>query len=105
MAYKKGESGNLKGRPVGTTKKYLIERASAITETLDSVGCDPFLVLADIALNGRSEKIKCEAAAELAQYLTPKLKSVELSTKDDKGFNFYFNSQPPEQDDQKENIS
>jgi hypothetical protein len=71
--FKPGMSGNPKGRPAGSKN----EKRYEVRKILEEHGCDPFAELAKLAMNARSEKVRCEAAAELAQYIAPKLKSIE----------------------------
>lgn len=69
--FQKGTSGNPKGRP----KNIRIE----VREILEGKGCCPFSVLADLAMSCPSPKVRCEAASELARYIAPQLKSVEIT--------------------------
>ena len=78
--FKKGESGNLSGRPKGS-KNY---KTLAFEERLESLGCDPLKVLATICNNEREEtNLRLAAAKELVGYVYPKRKSVELEHKGD----------------------
>ena len=78
--FKKGESGNLSGRPKGS-KNY---KTLAFEERLESLGCDPLKVLATICNNEREEtNLRLAAAKELVGYIYPKRKSVELEHKGD----------------------
>lgn len=100
-----GQSGNPSGRKPGSKNKLTYKRE--VWEACVQVGVDPFVVLAEIAAgvllkpDSQPEKINAylrkEAAAELCQYLKPKLKSIELQNKEGQGFNFYFNSPTPEE--------
>jgi hypothetical protein len=102
--FKPGQSGNPNGRKKGSKNK--LSYTKQVWGVCEEVGIDPFQVLALIAagklekVDGTAEKIDAhlrkEAAAELCQYLHPKLKAIELKTDDGKGLNFYFNSPPPE---------
>lgn len=76
MSYKKGQSH----------KKLTLE----VNQIVETVGCNPFQILAEIAMGtlemgsvvGQQRitpRLRMEAAAELAQYLAPKLKAIELS--------------------------
>ncbi|MHB1222413.1 MAG: DUF5681 domain-containing protein [Gammaproteobacteria bacterium] len=84
--FKKGQSGNPGGRPRG--KSY------DVAKILEEAGCNPFLVLAKLALESRSDKVKCEAASQLARYIAPQLKSIEHSTSEDSKLNITLNLSP-----------
>jgi hypothetical protein len=82
VGFKKGVSGNPLGRP----KKEKLDVRSILKNILithrDGTvtrGFDPFTKLAILAATSRSEKVQCEAASELASYIAPKLKSVEVT--------------------------
>ena len=78
--FKKGQSGNLSGRPRGS-KNY---KTLAFEERLESLGCDPLKVLATICNDEREEtNLRLAAAKELVGYVYPKRKSVELEHKGD----------------------
>lgn len=49
-----------------------------ILETLERVGCDPILIMAEIAMDTKENTgLRLRAATELAQYIYPKKRSVE----------------------------
>lgn len=85
--WKPGESGNPAGRPKGSMNRI------DVRERCEALGCDPFRVLAQIA-NGDHEGLmvsasaislqsRLKAATELASYIAPKLKSIEVQTDGD----------------------
>jgi hypothetical protein len=86
--FQPGQSGNPAGRRKGSKDKRHYK--AEVWEACEKVGVDPFVVLAQIAAGiletpeGVREKINAylrkEAAAELCQYLKPKLKAIELSS-------------------------
>src|SRR5690349_13683498 len=95
--FKPGQSGNPKGRTKGSKNKLSYN----VGEICEKHDCNPFEILAQIAA-GTIElpdeqrkyfgvRIRMEAASELAQYLAPKLKALELSTDKDEGLTFVMN--------------
>lgn len=97
--FEPGKSGNPSGRPKGAKDKRQYKKE--VWEACEQVGVDPFVVLAEIAAGvlkkpeGMPEKINAylrkEAAAELCQYLKPKLKSVELKNDPTEPVQFIMN--------------
>lgn len=85
--FKPGESGNKNGRPAGSKNKKRFE----VAEILERCGCNPFEELAYLAMNAKSEKVRCEAASELAQYVAPKLKQIEHTGNADSPVQFIMN--------------
>ncbi len=80
MAYKPGQSGNSKGRPKGSKNKNTLE-AIAI---LDKKGINPLEKMADMATDENvSESVRARLLCELASYIYPKRKAVEISGPDD----------------------
>jgi hypothetical protein len=75
MTFKAGHSGNPNGRPKGSRNKQNL----AITDRLQALGCDPIEGLAMIAMNEGAElSIRAQMYKELAQYVAPKRKAVEM---------------------------
>jgi hypothetical protein len=69
------------GRKKGSRNKRTLASLGAVDETLRRAGVDPILVLANITKSKRAgTALKLKAAAELAQYVYPKRKAVEVST-------------------------
>jgi hypothetical protein len=76
------------GRPKGSqTLRYRVD----ITKTLHVVGCDPFKILAELAMTAKSAHVRCQAASELCSYIAPKLKSIEFGMDQDKPFSVTLN--------------
>lgn len=80
--FEKGNKANLSGRPKGS-KNY---KTLAFEERLEALECDPIKVLADVC-NDESEEtnLRIAAAKELAAYIFPKRKAVEISGSFGKG--------------------
>lgn len=51
---------------------------SALEDELKAMDCDPFKILADLATSAEDESTRLGAAKELAKYLRPQLKSVDV---------------------------
>jgi hypothetical protein len=101
--FKPGQSGNPAGRKKGakTKKSFYFEAVAAC----DRLGVNPFEILARIAsgellkIDGVSPekidaKLRMDAAAELCQYLAPKLKSIEHKGDIGEGFQLFINTVP-----------
>jgi hypothetical protein len=64
------------GRVAGTPNR----KTQEVTELLESLGCNPIEGMARIAMNeAHSPELRGRMYAELAQYVAPKRKSVEMS--------------------------
>lgn len=97
-----GQSGNPAGRKPGSKNKLSYKKD--VWETCVDVGVDPFRVLAEIAAGilrkpkGTPERIavylRKEAAAELCQYIKPKLKSMEIKGDSSEEFSLIINTVP-----------
>ena len=82
MAFKPGQSGNPAGRRSGLPDKRL--QYKQIKEILNAKGCNPFEVMAEMAMgNEYEDSIRLQAAKELAQYIAPKLKGVTIDLGED----------------------
>lgn len=75
--FEPGQSGNPTGRPKGSLNKFSKLKLYSITETLNEMECNPFQILAELAMTAKSDYVKVQAASELCQYIEPKLKSIE----------------------------
>lgn len=75
------------GRKKGTPNKRTAKAAKTIQETLDRIGCDPLEAMLEIAQEARKQgdlQLSLTAYKELAQYVAPKRKAVEVSGNDEK---------------------
>jgi hypothetical protein len=80
MPFKPGQSGNPEGRPKGSKNKNTIEAI----EILEKKGMNPLEVMADMAMDENvSESVRARLLCELASYIYPKRKAVEISGPDD----------------------
>lgn len=64
------------GRVKGTLNKSSVE----IQARLKELGCNPIEGLAKLAVSTENEDIKFKCYKELAQYVAPKLRAIELKT-------------------------
>lgn len=62
------------------------EARDIIVQKLERVGCDPILIMAEIAMDKENVKdeVRLRAAAELASMVYPRLRSVESTTREQK---------------------
>ena len=70
------------GRKKGTPNKRTAKAAKTIQETIDRIGCDPLEAMLEIAIQAKNEgdlSLSLSAYKELAQYVAPKRKAVEVS--------------------------
>lgn len=101
--FKKGVSGNPGGRPKGARSKVRHD----VGQTLKDQGCNPFIILAQIALgnveynNGRdiTARLRMESSSELAQYIAPKLKSIEITGDEANKISLNLNYGSPKKED------
>jgi hypothetical protein len=52
-------------------------RGGLVAQACDEVGVNPFVVMAQLAKDGKTEEIRGRNAAELAGYMQPKLRAIE----------------------------
>ena len=70
------------GRPKGS----LGEKTKAVQAKLDQLGCDPIEALANISMdNSNTPELRFQANKELAQYVAPKRKAIEMDANLDGG--------------------
>ena len=70
------------GRPKGS----LGEKTKAVQAKLDQLGCDPIEALANISMdNSNTPELRFQANKELAQYIAPKRKAIEMDANLDGG--------------------
>tara|TARA_R100000008_G_scaffold5916_1_gene3412 strand:+ start:149 stop:439 length:291 start_codon:yes stop_codon:yes gene_type:complete len=70
------------GRPKGS----LGEKTKAVQAKLDELGCDPIEALANISMdNSNTPELRFQANKELAQYVAPKRKAIEMDANLDGG--------------------
>jgi len=76
-----GKTNNPKGRPKGSKNKTTL----GVQEKLAAMGCDPIEGMAKIAAAAYEEnnhKLAGDMYKELAQYVAPKRKAIEVSGND-----------------------
>jgi hypothetical protein len=72
-------SGSRRGESALLPGGYLPPISQAIERRLANIGCDPIAVLAQIAMNEKTEAlVRVKAASELLAYIYPKRRSVEV---------------------------
>jgi len=72
------------GRPKGS----LGEKSKAVQAKLDQLGCDPIEALANISMDtSNTPELRFQANKELAQYVAPKRRAVEMDALVDGGLN------------------
>jgi hypothetical protein len=75
MTFRAGQSGNPSGRPKGSRNKLTLE----VIDRLGALGCDPIEGMARIAMDENADlSIRAQMYKELAQYVAPKRKAVEM---------------------------
>lgn len=80
------------GRVAGTPNK----RTSELKERLEALGCDPIEGMAQIAMDAATTpELRGRMFAELAGYLYPKRKAVEVKGDDGPSVIFQINTDPP----------
>lgn len=87
MPYKKGESGNLKGKPKGSRDKFRPDVAKMFREW----DFNPLLELQKIYKATPNDLVKARCCTELAKYFAPQLRSIELSADERALFKFTVN--------------
>ena len=73
------EKGRAKtgGKQAGHAERQQIT-IGTVKATCERLGCDPFRIMANIALDEtQPAKLRADCASDLAQYLAPKLKAVD----------------------------
>ncbi|MCH8314142.1 MAG: hypothetical protein IID17_14290 [Nitrospinae bacterium] len=90
--FPKGVSGNPAGPKVGTKKAKTV----LIEQKLIELGCDPIEGMVLMAQDKKTDAgIRAKLYSELANYIFPKRKAVEHSTKDGESLSFTVNMVNP----------
>jgi|TARA_R110002051_G_scaffold11297_2_gene41239 hypothetical protein len=93
------------GRPKGS----LGEKTKAVQAKLDLIGCDPIEALANISMdNSNTPELRFQANKELAQYIAPKRRAIEMDALVDGGLNVnvvQFSNQDEEDKDGAQQLS
>jgi hypothetical protein len=80
------------GRQAGTPNK----RTAELLERLEALGCDPIAGMAQLALSAENPpELRGRMFAELAGYIYPKRKAVEMRSDDGPSVIFQINTEPP----------
>jgi len=91
--FKKGQSGNPGGKKKGTKNKYKMD----FLQTCCDEGFNPCLELIKIVRTTKSDHVKVTACSEIASYVAPKLKAIELTVDEAvERFQLNFNVIQPE---------
>ena len=100
MKFKRGQSGNPRGRPQGAVAKFRPDIAKMFAEN----NFNPLLNLIKLepTLTEVKDKIKCNEI--LAPYFAPILKSIELTAEEKSLFKFSINIVKDEKIDESNNI-
>lgn len=87
--FQKGNCANPNGRPKGSKDKIRYNAGLICQQEK----FNPIIKLIELAKEGKSQRIQLEAASELASYVCPKLKAIEVSLDDAKEtFQFFLNT-------------
>ena len=93
------------GRPKGS----LGEKTKAVQAKLDQLGCDPIEALANISMDAsNTPELRFQANKELAQYIAPKRRAIEMDALVDGGLNVnvvQFSNQDEEDKDSAQQLS
>jgi hypothetical protein len=76
------------GRAKGTKNKRTEKVKKSIQETIEKMGCDPLEAMLEIAIEAKKNgdlSLSLSAYKELAQYVAPKRKAIELSNEEGSG--------------------
>ena len=96
--FKKGQSGNPGGKKKGTKNKVKFD----FLQTCCDEGFNPCLELIKIVRNTKSDHVRVTACSEIASYVAPKLKAIEISVDEAvERFQLNFNVISPDQAEKK----